>query len=105
MIREALSIPRHRTALTRRSFSKPIRQALLDNIITSDATVLDYGCGRGSDVQRLRGEGHTAHGWDPKHAPQAPLVVAKVVNLGYVVNVIERATERRDALLRAWSLA
>lgn len=105
MIREGSEIPRHRTALTRRDFSKPVRQALLDNIITTGAIVLDYGCGRGSDVQRLRAEGHTAHGWDPQHAPTAPLVSAQVVNLGYVVNVIERAVERRDALLRAWSLA
>lgn len=30
---------------------------------------------------------------------------AQIVNLGYVVNVIERAAERRDALVNAWSLA
>jgi DNA phosphorothioation-associated putative methyltransferase len=105
MAGEQSAIPRHRTALTRRDFSKPIRQALVDNIITADASVLDYGCGRGSDVQLLRAEGHKAHGWDPQHAPDGSLEAAQVVNLGYVVNVIERAVERRDALLHAWSLA
>lgn len=85
--------------------SKPVRQALADNVIASGASIFDYGCGRGSDVRRLKAAGHAAVGWDPEHAPDAPLLPAQVVNLGYVVNVIERAAERRDALLRAWSLA
>ena len=99
------AIPRHRTALTRTAFSKPIRQAIADGVITPEATVFDYGCGRGSDIRRLRADGHAAAGWDPQHAPDAPLNAAEVVNLGYVVNVIERPIERRDALLHAWSLA
>ncbi|MGE0702455.1 MAG: DNA phosphorothioation-associated putative methyltransferase [Vicinamibacterales bacterium] len=102
--REDSTIPRHRTALTRTAFSKPIRQALADSVITADATILDYGCGRGSDVKRLQAAGHVAAGWDPEHAPQAQLTPAQVVNLGYVVNVIETAAERVDALARAWSL-
>ena len=102
---EHFTIPRHRTALSRGTLSKPIRQGLADGIITADTSVLDYGCGRGSDVKRLQAAGHTAEGWDPTHAPRGPLTPAQIVNLGYVVNVIERAVERRDALLNAWSLA
>src|SRR5262245_66554681 len=86
MATESSSIPRHRTALTRTALSKPIRQALADNIITPNATVLDYGCGRGSDVKRLQAAGHIAEGWDPKHAPEGRLTPAQIVNLGYVVN-------------------
>lgn len=102
---EPSAIPRHRTALTRTALSKPIRQAIADGVITPDATIFDYGCGKGSDVKRLRANGRSASGWDPKHAPDRALTPAQIVNLGYVVNVIERAAERRDALLRAWSLA
>lgn len=102
---ESPTIPRHRTALARTAFSKPIRQALADLVITPDASILDYGCGRGSDVKRLQAAGYTVVGWDPRHAPDAQLTPAQVVNLGYVVNVIERAVERRDALASAWSLA
>src|SRR5689334_3601074 len=102
---EPSSIPRHRTALTRTALSKPIRQALIDGVITPETTVFDYGCGRGSDVRRLCAEGNSATGWDPQHAADTPLTQAQIVNLGYVVNVIERAAERREALVRAWSLA
>ncbi|MFN8059571.1 MAG: DNA phosphorothioation-associated putative methyltransferase [Vicinamibacterales bacterium] len=102
---EPSAIPRHRTALTRTALSKPIRQAIADGVITPDATIFDYGCGKGSDVKRLGANGRSASGWDPTHAPDGALTPAQIVNLGYVVNVIERAAERRDALLRAWSLA
>jgi DNA phosphorothioation-associated putative methyltransferase len=34
--------------------------------------------------------------------PQTP---ADVVNLGYVINVIEDTAERREALINAWKLA
>ena len=67
-------------------------------------TVLDYGCGRGSDVAGLRQDGFSCSGWDPQYAPDTSLESADVVNLGYVVNVIESDAERRDALTRAWSL-
>jgi DNA phosphorothioation-associated putative methyltransferase len=102
---EPSHIPRHRTALTRTALSKPIRQALSDGVITPERNILDYGCGRGSDVRRLCADGHAATGWDPQHAADTPLTQAQIVNLGYVVNVIERAVERREALVRAWSLA
>ncbi len=49
--------------------------------------------------------GVTGFGWDPTHRPGGQLRKSSVVNLGYVVNVIESPTERRDALSRAWSLA
>lgn len=97
-------IPRYRTALTRNSFSKPIRYALADGLIAGGVSVFDYGCGRGSDVNRLRDDGFECAGWDPAHAPSTPLQTADVVNLGYVVNVIESETERREALRSAWSL-
>src|SRR5262245_1446885 len=99
-----MTIPRHRTALSRGALSKPIRYAIADGLLTPGATVLDYGCGRGSDVARLRALGHECLGWDPHLAPDGPLQISQVVNLGYVVNVIESQTERAEALTRAWSL-
>jgi len=44
-------------------------------------------------------------GWDPAYCPSAPRVEADVVNLGYVVNVIESGRERTDTLRSAWTLA
>lgn len=97
-------IPRHRTAINRNALSKPLRCAISDGILAPGLTVLDYGCGRGSDVARLGKVGFSCVGWDPQYAPKAFLEPADVVNLGYVVNVIESDAERRDALSGAWGL-
>jgi DNA phosphorothioation-associated putative methyltransferase len=91
--------------MSRTFFSRPVQQILSDGLLERDSTFFDYGCGRGGDVRRLQDLGYTANGWDPAHAPDAPKCKAKVVNLGYVVNVIEDVKERRLALIRAWELA
>ena len=46
-----------------------------------------------------------AAGWDPFYAPDRPIAPADIVNLGFVINVIEDPEERLTALTRAWSLA
>jgi DNA phosphorothioation-associated putative methyltransferase len=97
---------RARTALRRVTLSRPVRLALDDRLIVAGATsVLDYGCGRGGDVARLSRAGIECRGWDPHHRPNTPLSPSDVVNLGYVVNVIEDPAEREVTLRRAWSLA
>jgi len=45
-----------------------------------------------------------ADGWDPAHAPDIEKHNADVVNLGYVLNVIEDPAERLSTLAHAWSL-
>jgi DNA phosphorothioation-associated putative methyltransferase len=97
-------IPRHRTALSRAGLSRPVRLALDDGVLASGATFFDYGCGRGTDVAIVSARGITAEGWDPVHAPDRPRHLADVVNLGFVVNVIEDEAERREALRAAWEL-
>ena len=96
---------RHRTAISRTDYSRPIKIALADGLIRSKATVFDYGCGRGDDVRYLGLHGVQSWGWDPVHEKQGELVPAQVVNLGYVVNVIEHPEERAQCLVRAWSFA
>jgi DNA phosphorothioation-associated putative methyltransferase len=66
--------------------------------------LFDYGCGRGDDVRGLLGNGFSAAGWDPYYAPDNAIHAADIVNLGFVINVIEDFDERLDALTRAWSL-
>ena len=41
-------------------------------------------------------------GWDPVHAPTAPKKKADVVNLGFMLNVIEDPFERTETLIEAW---
>jgi DNA phosphorothioation-associated putative methyltransferase len=91
--------------MVRADLSKPISLAMADGIVTHSTTVFDYGCGRGGDVQRLSAMGYVARGWDPAHLPDADMREADVVNLGYVINVIEDPAERLHALRSAWALA
>lgn len=49
--------------------------------------------------------GYDAGGWDPVLRPRHDRQKAPIVNIGYVVNVIENPAERQEALRRAWALA
>lgn len=101
----ALPVARHKTALSRTALSRPIARAVDDNLITNSTTVFDYGCGRGGDLRRLNELGIKCAGWDPKFRPSAARESAELVNIGYVVNVIDDARERDEALRSAWRLA
>ena len=68
-------------------------------------TVFDYGCGQGDDIAALRAAGISANGWDPHYFPDADLKTADIVNLGFVLNVIEKSDERIDAARKAFALA
>lgn len=98
-------VQRHLTAINRSSLSRPLRISLESNLINSEVSFFDYGCGFGNDISHLQKIGMLANGWDPVHRPNFPLEKADVVNLGYVVNVIEDPYERESTLKSAWSLA
>ena len=98
------TIPRHKTAIRRSGLSRPLRIAVDAGMVSPEASVLDYGCGRGHDIQHLSQLGVRAEGWDPVHRPDGRRRPADVVNLGYVVNVIEDPGERASALASAWEL-
>ncbi len=97
-------IERHKTAIRRGDFSRPVKCLLRDGLIGKESTFFDYGCGRGEDIQLLAKEGVTCGGWDPAFRPKSPVVEADLVNLGYVINVIEDLNERAHTLRRAWAL-
>jgi DNA phosphorothioation-associated putative methyltransferase len=101
----AVALERHRSAMRRVALSRPMATTIKDGLIAPGATVLDYGCGRGGDVAALRAAGVATIGWDPVFAPEATCAPASVVNLGYVVNVIEDPGERRATLRSASALA
>jgi DNA phosphorothioation-associated putative methyltransferase len=94
-----------RTAIARGELSRPARLALNVGVLGTGDSFFDYGCGRGYDIFELSGIGIRASGWDPNFRPDVPLQNADVVNIGYVLNVISDANERREALLSAWRLA
>lgn len=99
-----VEVHRHRTALQRYSLSAPM-QSLWRHGLLQGSSVFDYGCGRGDDLRILQQLGIESSGWDPHFAASGRRAEADVVNIGYVINVIEDPAERRDALLGAYGLA
>jgi DNA phosphorothioation-associated putative methyltransferase len=99
------TVQRHRTALQRYSLSTPVQALFRHGFLDDGATMFDYGCGRGSDIRILKELGLDAAGWDPHFAAGNEKRAADVVNLGFVINVIEDAQERRAALAGAYALA
>ena len=95
-------IERHKTAMTRYDLSKPVKTLLEYGLLKTEATFFDYGCGQGSDVRGLQALGHAAEGWDPVHRPEVRKREADIVNMGYVLNVIEDPAERVEALVDAY---
>jgi DNA phosphorothioation-associated putative methyltransferase len=104
MIDVSIGIARHLTALTRTTLSAPVQLLHKHGFLDATRSLFDYGCGRGSDLRGLNEMGLRCSGWDPYFSPETDLVTADIVNLGFVINVIEDPVERRDALLGAWTL-
>lgn len=98
-------IDRHKAAIVRNDLSRPVRLALEAGLFNGANSFFDYGCGHGSDVRLMAEKGYVSSGYDPYYFPNNERLLADIVNLGYVVNVIEHEQERRDALLQAWALA
>ncbi len=97
-------IERHKAAMIRKELSRPVRLALEMELFTPETTFFDYGCGYGEDLRQIEHRGYRSSGWDPYYQPDTPLNGADIVNLGYVINVIEDQQERREALIQAWEL-
>ena len=98
-------VERHKTALSRDKLSLPMFLLGQRNYLNGDYSVLDYGCGKGDDLRELEEHGISCAGWDPAHRPDADLLPSDIVNLGYVINVIEDKNERIETLQRAYGYA
>jgi DNA phosphorothioation-associated putative methyltransferase len=98
-------VQRHLTALSRSTLSAPVQLLTKHGLLTKEKTFFDYGCGKGDDIESLIDSGISAQGWDPHFSPETPLIKSNVVNLGFVINVIENPAERVQAITKALSLA
>lgn len=98
------NIDRHKTALVRHELSAPMKALAKHGFLHGEYSVFDYGCGRGDDLRELEAHGLDVLGWDPTYRPDADKVSSDIVNIGFVINVIEDKDERLDALLGSWEL-
>ena len=100
------SVARHRTAISRSALSTPAKLLFTSGLANEDSSFLDYGCGKGDDIKFFNELGINALGWDPHFNPNNNnLVAADIVNLGFVINVIEIPKERIEVLQKAYALA
>jgi len=90
--------------MVRHTLSQPMSLLVQHGLIRPTVSVFDYGCGQGDDLRALATNGIDANGWDPHFEPDRPRFASEVVNLGFVLNVIEDVEERRQALDAAWQL-
>jgi len=99
------TIERHKTAIDRNKLSSPMQTLARHGYFDGNHSVLDYGCGKGDDVRELEAHGVNVSGWDPVHSPEGMRTKSDIVNLGFVINVIEDINERRETLKKAFSYA
>ena len=102
---KTIDVDRHLTAIIRHDLSAPFKVLIKNGLLKRELSVFDYGCGRGDDLRELEAHGVKALGWDPNFAPEAKLVESDIVNIGFVINVIEDPIERIEALQRAHALS
>ncbi|MDI4650512.1 MULTISPECIES: DNA phosphorothioation-associated putative methyltransferase [Pseudoalteromonas] len=99
------TIDRHLTAIVRHELSAPLKTLAKNGFLNGDYSIFDYGCGRGDDLRELEAHGIDALGWDLNYRPDADKVISDIVNIGFVINVIEDRDERIEALVGAWELS
>jgi DNA phosphorothioation-associated putative methyltransferase len=102
---QSSAIARHLTALSRSNLSAPMQCLARHGFLDRSLSVFDYGCGKGDDIRNLSTNAIPVSGWDPHFAPEQPKQSADIVNLGFVINVIENYQERLEALVGAYDLA
>ncbi len=102
---ETAMVARHLTALSRNNLSAPMQCLARHGYLDGTLSVFDYGCGRGDDIRNLTANQINVSGWDPHYAPENPKHPADIVNLGFVINVIEDVQERIEALAGAYQLS
>ena len=92
-----------RTAISRHKISKPMHWLMNCNLI-GEYSLLDFGCGRGTDVNFLKLLRYNRTvGYDPHFFPVMPNGCFDVVTCIYVLNVIPDPVERANILAEAQS--
>jgi SAM-dependent methyltransferase len=87
----------HKTAIRRRAISCPTKYLYNKGLLVGK--ILDYGCGRGDDIQRLNELHVKADKYDPYWFPFAINAYSyDVIICNYVLNVIPEEDERQAVI-------
>lgn len=104
LLDEEIEIQRHLTAIDRDKLSSPMQLLSKFGYLDGSYSIFDYGCGKGDDVRELEAHGLDIGSYDPVYHPEGELHAADIVNLGFVINVIEDKDERIKTINRAFEL-
>ena len=99
---KAEEIQRHLTAINRDRLSAPFQKLAKYGYLNGDYSILDYGCGLADDATELEAHGLNINAWDPVHRPNGDKQKSDIVNLGFVLNVIESVHERTETQKNAY---
>ncbi len=97
----------HKTAMSRPEPSAIAKLVVKNELFSlKNKRILDFGCGRGADVEFYKSQGLNAEGWDP-HRPFGygvrPNGLFDVIVCAFVLNVLPNPYERIKALEDALS--
>ncbi len=85
----------YKTAIARKNPSVPARFVIKKCLPKHGfKSILDWGCGRGRDVEFYREKGLRAEGYDPHYSPDMPKGKFDFVSCAYVLNVIDCPSKR-----------
>ena len=98
------TVERYKTAINRHQLSQPVNLLARHNYLNGDYSIFDFGCGKGDDVRELEAHGLNINKWDPVSYPEEKKISSDIVNLGFVINVIEDKEERTNTIKEAWNL-
>ena len=86
----------YRTAIKRKTISRPLKYLISQGKIGKNDRILDYGCGRGDDIVWLRKNGYQAFGFDPYWKKNLTNLNESydVVLCTYVLNVVNKTTRQ-----------
>ena len=103
-----VEIKRGNTAISRQKMSRPMKK-MYESKMFDKKRVLDFGCGKGFDVEYLKNEGKIdITGYEPYACDkylQYPTGKFDIVTNNYVLNVIENVEERKNLVEEMKKLA
>ena len=102
-----VEIKRGNTAISRQKMSRPMKK-MYESGKFDNKRVLDYGCGKGFDVEYLKERKIDIQGYEPFASDkylQLPEGKFDIITNNYVLNVIEDPIERKNLVEKMKNLA
>jgi DNA phosphorothioation-associated putative methyltransferase len=92
----------HLTAIARKNLSAPMKWLVGEFAFSSSDAILDYGCGKGMDVEWMKSHDFHIVGYDPYYSPNTLQDGMQncfdIITCNFVLNVIEGCQERENVI-------